>query len=176
MASVQLLLPTGRLWIEVRDGDPRLRQIYNRHYSRRVYRDGRVPKKIVGPGEYMALVTQDLCALFVWRKFFDASGQDGVNCAVFRRETQCPYRASDMIRAAMDLAWLRWPGKRLYTYVNASRIRSVNPGYCFKRAGWRRHGKTKGGLVILEALPEADHDILEAESLSDGWRAARARR
>jgi hypothetical protein len=90
-----------------------------------------------------------LCdALFVWRKFIDDSGQNGVNCAVFRNESQ--HRSSDMIREAMTWAWQRWPGERLYTTVDPRKIRSTNPGYCFLMAGWRKCGTTKGGLLILE--------------------------
>jgi hypothetical protein len=32
--------------------------------------------------------TGDADALFVWRKFIDDSGQQGVNCAVFRNESR----------------------------------------------------------------------------------------
>jgi hypothetical protein len=35
---------------------------------------------------------------------------------------------------------------------SADRIISRNPGYCFKRAGWRACGKTQKGLIILERL------------------------
>ena len=56
---------------------------------------------------------------------------------------------------AVALAWYRWPGERLYTYVNPKRIKSDNPGYCFKIAGWKVCGVTKvNKLVILELLPE----------------------
>jgi len=128
-------------WIEIHDGDPRLRTLYNRHYSAYHYRDGRQPKKTAGPGEYMALVTPEADAIFIWRKFRDASGQTGINCAVFRNEG--PLLSSNLIRMAMQRAGQRWPGERLYTYVNAEAIRSTNPGFCFKRAGFREVGITK---------------------------------
>lgn len=52
----------------------------------------------------------------------------------------------------MSLAWQKWPGERLYTYVNGGKVRSSNPGYCFLVAGWRKCGVTKDkGLIILEA-------------------------
>jgi len=64
-------------------------------------------------------------------------------------------RSSDLIRSAMALAWQRWPGERLYTYVNPRFVKSANPGYCFLMAGWHRCGKTKSReLLILEALPK----------------------
>lgn len=31
----------------------------------------------------------------------------------------------------------------LQTYVDASKVQSANPGYCFIRAGWRRDGHSK---------------------------------
>lgn len=141
----------GLKWFPVSDGDPRGRYMVNRHYSARHYRDGRKPKLFVGPGEKMALMTTDGMALFVWRKFRDDSGQTGINCALFRNEG--PYLSSDLILEAEQLAWQRWPRERLYTYVNPKAIRSSNPGYCFKVAGWKVIGRTKGELVILEKLP-----------------------
>lgn len=142
-------------WYAIKDGDPVGRTMLNRHYSARHYLY-RSPRLFVGPGEKMVLMTSDCGALFVWRKFIDKSGQSGVNCAVFRNESPESYLSSDLIREAMELAWQRWPGERLYTYVNAKKIRSTNPGFCFKAAGWRTCGRSKSkGLVILEVFPEA---------------------
>jgi hypothetical protein len=95
-------------------------------------------------------MTPDSRAIFVWRRFIPDDGQQGVNCAVFRNEGY-PVLSSVLIREACELAWQRWPGERLYTYVNPRRIKSTNPGCCFKAAGWKRCGVSKGGLVILEA-------------------------
>lgn len=134
------------IWWITKDGDETCKALYDRHYSRRVYRDGRRPKLFVGPGEKLALRTWAGDAVFVWRRFRDASGQQGVNCSIFRNES--PYRASELIRQADAIADHCWPGLRHYTFVNAGRIRSTNPGCCFKAAGWRECGRTKGGLVI----------------------------
>lgn len=150
-ALVQPSLLTDSVWIETRDGDPTARAIFDRHYSRRRYADGRQPTLFVGPGQKMVLLTPCARALFVWRKFMSMDQQNGVNCAIFRNEGAG--LASRLIRAAMLLAWKRWPGERLYTYVNPRRVQSSNPGCCFKRAGWRRCGFTKRGLIVLEVLP-----------------------
>jgi hypothetical protein len=99
----------------------------------------------------MVLLTTDGRALFVWRKFRSDDGQEGINCAIFRNEG--PKLSSGLILEAEPLAWRRWPGERLYTYVNPKKVKSTNPGYCFLMAGWRKCGKTKGGLIILEKLP-----------------------
>ncbi len=34
-------------------------------------------------------------------------------------------------------------------FVNAGKVKSVNLGCCFLKAGWKREGVTKGGLIIL---------------------------
>ena len=127
------------------------RDIFDQHYSRYHYADGRKPKHFVGPGEKLVLITPEADALFVWRKFISMDHQQGVNCAVFRNEG--PRLSSELIRLAVDIAWQRWPGERLYTYVNAGRIRRKrDPGRCFLRAGWNYCGRTKSGLHILELL------------------------
>ena len=74
----------GVYWHQCRDGDDGAREIYDRHYSRYFYKDGRKPKLFVGPGEKMVLITENADALWVWRKFKDASGQKGLNNASFR--------------------------------------------------------------------------------------------
>lgn len=133
----------------MKDGDDRVREVFDRHYSRIRYLDGRAPKLFVGPGEKMVLVTPELDAIFIWRKFINADGQWGVNCAAFRNESQV--LSSALIVEAEALAWRRWPNERLYTYVNPRKIRSSNPGCCFMKAGWRRCGITKiNKLLILE--------------------------
>jgi hypothetical protein len=144
--------------VEVKDGDDTAREIFDGHYSRRKYRDGRSPLLFVGPGRKIVLVTHDATALFIWRKFIDncidvrtGERQNGVNCSVFRREGGL--QASDLILAAEVFARRDFPGERLYTYVDANKTRRKrDPGRCFVRAGWRRCGRTKGGLIILEKL------------------------
>jgi hypothetical protein len=160
------------VWIETRDGDPVAAALFRRHYT---YRPARAQMSIfwqrnrnyglfVGPGEKMVLLTPSADALFVWRKFISADGQQGVNCAVFRNEG-C-LRSSDLIRAADELAWHRWPAARLYTYVNPRAVRSSNPGACFKAAGWKRCGVTKSKrLVILECLRSGKTESPQAEPL-----------
>jgi hypothetical protein len=145
------LFKDDKYWHGSKDGDKNALTLYNRHYSARRYKDGRVRKLFCGPGEKMVLLTGNNDALFVWRKFIDDSGQTGIYCAVFRNESGV--LSSVLILEAMEHAWKRWPQERLYTYVNPRKIRSTNPGYCFLRAGWKKCGHTKGGLIVLEAMP-----------------------
>lgn len=137
-------------WYPIRDGDPRGRAMLNAHYSARRYKNKR-PRLFVGPGEKLVLMTASSDAMFIWRKFISDDGQTGINCAAFRNESAV--LSSVLIHEAMQLAWQRWPGERLYTYINPRRVRSTNPGYCFLQAGWSRCGQTRGGLLILEVFP-----------------------
>lgn len=161
MSEQPFLIADGP-WVRVKDGDDSVRSMFDRHYSRQKYRDGRSPLIFVGPGEKMVLMTPDALAIFVWRKFIDDcidertnERQAGVNCAVFRNEgTQ---RSSDLIRAADNLAWNEWPSLRLYTYVAPDKVRHKrDPGRCFLKAGYRYCGWTKSGKRVLEKMrPEA---------------------
>lgn len=146
-------------WIRIIDGDAEGLALYRRHYSRRNYADGRDPNQFVGPGENIVLTTPCRRALFVWRKFKSDDDQTGVNCAVFRNESN--RLASDLIVAADLIADRRWPHERHYTYVNPQRVRGDPPGNVFLRAGWRyvrdesgEPRRTKRNkLLILERLP-----------------------
>lgn len=136
------------LWWLTKDGDRSCLALYERHYSAYRYRDGRKRTQFVGPGEKVVLRTAAADAFFVWRKFIDDSGQQGVNCAAFRNESR--HVSSELVRQADAIADCLWPDTRHYTYVNSEAVRSRNPGFCFLVAGWRRCGRTKGGLLILE--------------------------
>lgn len=154
-----MLIPELGYWLPVKDGEARAYAIMQRHYTFRAYADGRRQGArnrnrhlFVGPGEKLVLLGADERALFVWRKFIDKSGQTGVNCAVFRNESD--RRASDLIREAESIAWARWPGERLYTYVDARKVHSGVPGYCFRRAGWKHCGESAARkLLIFEKFP-----------------------
>jgi hypothetical protein len=148
-ALVQPFLLTDTIWCEVKDGNHTARSIFRRHYSNR-HVSGSDPALFVGPGEKVVLLTPCVRAMFVWRRFKSDDGQRGINCAVFRNEGAG--LSSTLIVAADEWAWRHWPDElRHYNYVNERRIRSTNPGACFKKAGWKRCGTTKRNrLAILE--------------------------
>lgn len=131
------------------DGDGFARLLADKHYSRK----SKGANLFVGPGEKIVLVTLNYDALFVWRlSVLREDNQAGVECSIFRNESNI--LSSELIKEAMSLAWERWPGMRLFTYVADSKIKSINPGCCFKKAGWRKCGRNKSGkLTILEARP-----------------------
>ncbi len=157
MDALQLqLIPSHGYWHAVKDGDPCAFAIFKRHYSYREYADGRRERYgyrnrrlIVGPGEKLVLLGGDGLALCCWRRGNDASsgGEKRVYCTVFRNEGE--QRASTILLEAMTLAWQRWPGERLWTYVDLSKVQSEIPGYCFRYARWRHTGETASGLLIF---------------------------
>jgi hypothetical protein len=155
MAEQPFLIGIGKGWIEVLDGNDTCRAIFDRHYSRIKYADGRQPKLFVGPGQKLVLLESDARGLFVWRKFINKDGQQGVNCAVYRNESK-DVLASDRILAAMLLAWHRWPGERFYTYIDPAKVTPTMVrgypvwGFSFYRAGWRFCGVSRSGKIIME--------------------------
>ena len=133
------------MWQSIIDGHPGALALANRHYSRKKP-DSPI---FVGPGDRIVLITEDENALFVWRRsVYRRDGQRGIECSLFRNEG--PQRSSELIREACLWAWQRWPGERLFTYVNGRKVKSTNPGYCFLMAGWKQAGRSKQGLLILE--------------------------
>ena len=138
------------IWWLTKDGDLDCLELYERHYSAYQYKDGRRRNLFIGPGEKVVLRTAEGDAMFVWRRFKDDSGQQGINCAVFRNESL--HLSSELIRQADAIADCLWPGCRHYTYVDAQAVASSNPGFCFISAGWRRlpDRTKKRGLIILE--------------------------
>ena len=144
----------GETWHPVRDGDPTAVAVYRRHYPAQ----GRRPKQaqVTAPGESLLLLTSCGRALFIWtRERYRRDGQTGICCAAFRNEGAG--LSSELILAAELDAHARWPGaRRFFTFVDPRKVASPNPGYCFKRAGWRHAGRTRRrGLHILEKiLPE----------------------
>lgn len=128
-------------WVEVGDADP-IARLNNPNR-----------RQFVGPGARIVLASPDADAVFIWKKFTDRSGEDGVCCSLFRNEG--PVLSSLLILEAEAWAWEKWPGERLYTTVNPRKIRSTNPGCCFLKAGWRNTGRVtkRNRLMIFEKFP-----------------------
>ena len=138
-------------WLPALDGDPRALALYQRHYS--CTNKNPRNRQFMPPGEKMVLLTVRCDALFGWLKNvvprYDK--QVGVNCTVFRNESSM--LSSALIEEADTIAWEKWPDKRHFTYVSPGKVASINPGYCFKKAGWRHVGESLSGLHLLERLP-----------------------
>lgn len=140
------------MWCEVTKFDPRSAQLADRHYSRRTPGS----PQFMPPGETVILMTPNFDAVFGWWRPHPASGLksmnglDGWTCTIFRNESGT--RSSDLILAAEDALLNKGVTvgpDGLITYVWDSRIRSANPGYCFKCAGWKVTGRSADGRKTL---------------------------
>ena len=122
-------------------------ELADRHYSRRTVG----ARQFVYSGRKLVLRDADARVLFVWM-FPDAAmrmdGQTGYNNAIFRNEST--RRSSEIILEAERLAVEKWGPNRAYTYIDPAKVRSRNPGYCFKCAGWRFVKLSAGGKHLLE--------------------------
>lgn len=152
------LIQVSPNWYRVSRVNREAASLYRRHYTHPTGRvwGGTNSYHFVGPGEAIVLITRMSNALFVWRKErYRIDSEVGVNCAVFRNEG--PKLSSLLVREACSVAWTRWPGERLFTFVNSQRIKSSNPGYCFKKAGWRQcdYVTKIQKLTVLEIAADA---------------------
>lgn len=127
--------------------DPEMAALADRHYSRRTVG----ARQFCYSGRKLVLRNTEGTVLFVWM-FPDVAmrmdNQTGYNCVIFRNESS--RRSSDIILEAEKLAVEKWGPGRAYTFIDPIKIRSRNPGYCYKCAGWTFCGMTKGGKHILE--------------------------
>jgi hypothetical protein len=139
----------GRSW----RADPRGAALADRHYTRQ--RIG--SKQFVPPGRCVVLVTG--CARAVWvtswpkREYVKHQWAGAWINSLFRNEGAG--LSSELIRAAVRATLDQFgeaPWRGLVTFVQPSKVRSTNPGYCFQQAGFRIVGTTKDEHHIALAL------------------------
>jgi len=139
-------------WRRVGKFYPAAVAIADRHYSRR--KPG--SPQFMPPGQTVVLIENGQQAVFGWwRPHPDSglqsmNGLDGWTCTIFRNESQV--LSSELILSAekaLEATGYNCGPDGLLTYVWDSRVRSVNPGCCFKRAGWRAIGRSKDGRKTL---------------------------
>lgn len=140
------------MWERVKKFDARAAALADRHYSRRKIGS----PQFMPPGQTIVLLALDQSAVFGWWRPDPASGiaamngLDGWTCTIFRNEGRL--RSSDLILEAERelLADGRGCGKDgMLTYVFDRKIRSRNPGFCFKCAGWGVRGRSADSKKTL---------------------------
>lgn len=138
-------------WVKVSKCDPAACALADRHYSRR--KPG--SPQFMPPGQTIVLRHEDRAVFGWWRPHPGSgipamNGLDGWTCTIFRNESAV--LSSDLIlaaeRAIAELGYDVGPDG-LLTYVWDSKIRSTNPGYCFKKAGWRVRGRSADNRKTL---------------------------
>ena len=126
--------------------DQECRMLADRHYSRRTVG----AKQFCYSGRKLVLRNAEGTILWVWMypdPQYRMDDQTGYNCAIFRNESD--RLSSEIILEAERSAIEKWGSNRMYTYIDPRKIKSKNPGYCFKIAGWRFERITKSGKHLL---------------------------
>lgn len=160
--------------------DPRALPIADTHYNRQ--KPG--TPQFVPPGRCIILLTEKADALWTTSWPFaeyvkHAWAGAWVNSLFCNRG---PILSSELIREAVAITRGIYdvPLLGMVTFVDGAQIRSTNPGYCYKQAGFRKaicpnhmiavsdcaacNGRTKGGLIALQMLPSAMPKAMEPYS------------
>jgi hypothetical protein len=135
--------------------------IADRHYSRQ--KPG--TPQFVPPGRCFVLVMDSAYWVTSWpfAEYVKHAWPGAWMCSAFRNEGGV--LSSLLIREAV--AATRWnygeaPELGMVTFVDTKKVRHKrDPGRCFIKAGFKKCGWTKGGLLALQLRPE---DMPEAEA------------
>jgi len=140
------------IWHLSHRADPAAVSIADRHYNRQ--KPG--TPQFVPPGRCLVLLGNDALWVTSWpyAEYVKHAWAGAWINSLFRNEGDS--LSSDLIRQAVAVTRWFWqpPPLGLVTFVDAGKIRSTNPGYCYLKAGFRRVGHTRGGLLALQLLPD----------------------
>lgn len=137
--------------------DPAAKRLADRHYSRQKPES----HQFVPPGRCLVLFAETETGSAYWVTswpFSEYVRHDWAGawvCSAFRNEGAG--LSSDLIRQAVAATRARWPDipdLGMVTFVDADKTkRKRDPGRCFRKAGFKPCGHTKGGLVALRLAP-----------------------
>src|ERR1043165_1529337 len=137
-------------WERTWKADPECAALADRHYSRRKVGS----PQFMPPGETIVLRAPG--AVWGWWRPHPASGikqmngLDGWTCSIFRNESAV---LSSLLVLDAERFITDCGPSGLITYVWDKRVRSVNPGACFKLAGYRVTGRSADGRKTLLQKP-----------------------
>jgi len=142
-------------WHASHRADPLALPLADRHYSRQ--KPG--TPQFVPPGRCLVLLNQDVTALWVtswpFTRWVRHAWAGAWVCSFFRNES--PHLSSDLIVDAVAATRWYWPdvpALGIVTFIDPAKVRSTNPGFCYRSAGWTRlRETTKGGLIVYQLLP-----------------------
>ena len=136
----------------------------DRHYNRQKHGS----PQFAPPGRCLVLHTAALDAFWItswpYAEYVKHAWAGAWVCSAFRNEAPHENLSSELIREAVAATRARYgdpPQIGMVTFVDRDKTRRKrDPGRCFRRAGFKVAGETKGGLVALLMAPE---DMPEAE-------------
>jgi hypothetical protein len=136
--------------------DPFGAAIADRHYNRQAIG----APQFVPPGRCVVLRAEGALWVTSWpiADYVQHEWAGAWINSCFRNERRDLYLSSDLIREAIAATLAQWgepPALGMVTFVDASKVRRKrDPGRCYRRAGFRHVGFTKGGLWAFQLLPE----------------------
>lgn len=157
---------TSNPWRISNRADPLALPLADRHYNRQKIGS----PQFVPPGRCIVMLTQGEGALWVtswpFAEYVKHAWAGAWVNSLFRREGG-PL-ASDLIAFAVSLTRAVWdaPPLGIVSFVDAVKTkRKRDPGRCYRRAGWKHAGFTKGGLWVFQQLPHempaADYSVTQ---------------
>lgn len=147
-------------WCLSHHADRRACRLADHHYSRKTIG----APQMMPPGRKLVFLTEGADAVWgsswPFAEYVRHAWAGAWMCTIFRNEGAA--LSSELIREAVAATRWYWdpPAIGMITFVQAAKVKSANPGYCFKQAGFRFVGHNKGGQVALQLLPE---DMPEAQ-------------
>lgn len=141
-------------WKMSHRADPKGAVIADRHYNRQKIG----APQFVPPGRCLVLLSECERALWVtswpFAQYVRHSWAGAWVNSMFRNEGAG--LSSELIREAVSATRSFWPNVPelgLVTFVNSTKVRHKrDPGRCYLKAGFKRVGFTKGGLIALQML------------------------
>lgn len=144
-------------WTRTTKFDPRGAALADRHYSRRTVGS----PQFMPPGQTIVMLAAEGAAVWGWWRPHPTSGikamngLDGWTCTIFRNESGV--LSSELVLDA-ELAFAEFGldvgPDGLLTYVWDKKVRSANPGFCFKAAGWKAIGRSADNRkTLLQKFP-----------------------
>lgn len=151
--------------------DPVARELADRHYNRQsIGADNFVP-----PGRCLVLsIPGHAFWVTSWpfAEYVKHAWAGAWMCSAFRNERPDLYLSSELIREAIAATRCEWPSVPefgMVTFVDRDKTRPKrDPGRCYRKAGFRPCGETKGGLVALQLLRDGMPDAEPA--IGQAWR------
>lgn len=128
--------------------------IADRHYNRQHIGS----PQFVPPGRCIVLLSLDERAVWVtswpFAEYVKHAWAGAWVNSIFRNES--PVLSSELIRQAIAATRYYWepPALGIVTFVDTTKVRHKRDyGRCYRKAGFRGVGYTKGGLLALQLLP-----------------------
>jgi hypothetical protein len=143
-------------WTLTHRAGPAARALADRHYSRQTIGS----PQFVPPGRCLVLLS-DSPAYWVtswpFAEYTKHAWAGAWICSAFRNEG--PVLSSSLVREAVACTRHKWPSVPdlgMITFIDVEKVRHKrDPGRCFLKAGFKKVGYTKGGLLALQLLPDA---------------------